>query len=342
MVGLRSRGEEIRRFILENVAEHPSDIAAFAAEKFGISRQAINKHIQHLVSVNLLSAEGTTRDRQYVLKPIIEMELAYSLDGKLKEDVVWRNDIAPLFADLPGNVREIWQYGITEMLNNAIEHSSGTFARLHVFRSAIDVRISLLDNGEGIFRKIQREMNLDDERHAVLELAKGKLTTDPKHHTGEGIFFSSRMFDWFNILSGHTEFAHSLNGLDWIMEIPQLPNGTLVVMKLSNSTNRTAKEVFDSFTSGEDYGFTKTIVPVKLAQYGEELLISRSQAKRLLARIEKFKIAVFDFQEVESIGQAFADEIFRVFSEEHPEITILHINANENVTRMIERAEGPH
>ncbi|WP_211213762.1 STAS-like domain-containing protein [Desulfomonile tiedjei] len=322
--------------------DHPSDIANFTAEQFGISRQAINKHLQHLVSADLLSAQGSTRDRHYVLKPVVEKEFTYSLDGTLKEDVVWRNDIAPLFADLPRNVQEIWQYGITEMLNNAIEHSSGTFARLYVFRSAIDARIGLLDNGEGIFKKIQREMNLDDERHAVLELAKGKLTTDPKRHTGEGIFFSSRMFDWFNIRSDQTEFDHSLNGLDWIMEIPQLPKGTVVVMKLSNSTKRTAKEVFDNFTSGEDYGFTKTIVPVKLAKYGEEMLISRSQAKRLLARIEKFKIAVFDFQEVESIGQAFADEIFRVFSEEYPDITILHMNANEYVKRMIERARGPH
>jgi len=38
-------------------------------------------------------------------------------------------------------------------------------------------------------------------------LAKGKLTTDPKRHSGEGIFFSSRMFDEFDILSGGV-FSH--------------------------------------------------------------------------------------------------------------------------------------
>ena len=54
----------------------------------------------------------------------------------------------------------------------------------------------------GIFKKIQKALDLLDERHAILELAKGKLTTDPKHHTGEGIFFTSRMFDEFTILSG--------------------------------------------------------------------------------------------------------------------------------------------
>ena len=66
----------------------------------------------------------------------------------------------------------------------------------------------LHDNGVGIFKKIQTELRLLDERHAILELAKGKLTTDPKRHTGEGIFFSSRMFDQFDILSGGIFFTH--------------------------------------------------------------------------------------------------------------------------------------
>jgi hypothetical protein len=54
---------------------------------------------------------------------------------------------------------------------------------------------------------------------------------------------------------------------------------------------------------------------VRLAKYGNDQLISRSQAKRLLARIELFKIVLFDFSGVETIGQAFADEIFRVFAQ---------------------------
>jgi hypothetical protein len=74
-------------------------------------------------------------------------------------------------------------------------------------------------------------------------------------------------------------------------------------MKLKNNTIRTTKEIFDSFTSDDDYGFTKTIVPVRLAQYGEEELVSRSQAKRLLARFDSFKTVVLNFEHIESIGQ---------------------------------------
>ncbi len=265
------------------------------------------------------------------------------MDGNLKEDVVWRKDVSPLFAELPENVRYILQYGFTEMLNNAIDHSSGTSVHVYVERTAMASLVQVTDDGEGIFKKLQRELNLEDERHALLELAKGKLTTDPEHHTGEGIFFSSKMFDRFEIVSGKTLFAHSGSHGDWLWEIPRIPidiqMGTSVLMEISNNAAITATEVFDKFASGdEDYGFTKTIVPVRLAQYEQEKLISRSQAKRVLARIEKFKTVVFDFRDVDTIGQAFADEIFRVFSHEHPDIAIIHINANPEIERMIKRA----
>jgi predicted transcriptional regulator len=49
MAVVRKRGEEVRHFVLANVKQHPHDIAALTAKKFGISRQAVNKHIKHLV-----------------------------------------------------------------------------------------------------------------------------------------------------------------------------------------------------------------------------------------------------------------------------------------------------
>jgi STAS-like domain of unknown function (DUF4325) len=76
-----------------------------------------------------------------------------------------------------------------------------------------------------------------------------------------------------------------------------------------------------------------------IAQYGNDKLISRSQANRLLARVEVFKTVIFDFAGVPTIGQAFADEIFRVFPNRHPEIRISSVNENEEVARMIKRAK---
>ncbi|OGT21384.1 MAG: ArsR family transcriptional regulator [Gammaproteobacteria bacterium RBG_16_57_12] len=341
MAKIRKRGEQIRQFILDNVEHHPKDVSNLTAKTFEISRQAVNKHIQRLAEQKSLLVRGTTRNKHYILHPLDQWEQIYALDGTLEEHMVWRNEIHSRLDQLPENVVDIWHYGFTEMLNNAIDHSSGTNVSVHLKKTATTTEIIIYDNGEGIFRKIQREMQLTDERHAVLELSKGKLTTDPNNHTGEGIFFSSRMFDDYTIVSGNVYFSHSHYEVeDWILENQKAHSGTGVFMKLKNNTSRTAKKVFDSFTSDDEYGFTKTVVPVRLAQYGDEKLVSRSQAKRLLARVDRFKVVIFDFDGVETIGQAFADEVFRVFKNYHPEIELLYINATKEVTQMITRAKS--
>lgn len=341
MVGIRKRGEEIRQFILDNVEHHPKAVAKLAAHNFGITRQAVNKHIQRLVEQKALLVHGSTRNRHYLLHPLVQWEHIYILDGSLAEDKVWRDDIAVLLGQLTINVIDIWHYGFTEMLNNAIDHSSGGHVNVSLTKTATTTEIIIYDDGEGIFKKIQREFDLYDERHSVLELAKGKLTTDPDNHTGEGIFFSSRMFDDFRILSGNVYFSHTHDEVeDWIIENQRYQSGTGIFMKLANNNTRTTKQIFDSFTSDDDYGFTKTVVPVRLVQYGDEKLVSRSQAKRLLGRVDKFKTVIFDFDEVESIGQAFADEVFRVFQLQHPEIELIYLKTNKNVEQMISRARS--
>ncbi|MEW8623545.1 MAG: STAS-like domain-containing protein, partial [Candidatus Thiodiazotropha endolucinida] len=69
-----------------------------------------------------------------------------------------------------------------------------------------------------------------------------------------------------------------------------------------------------------------------------EKLVSRSQAKRLLARIERFQYVIFDFEGVSAIGQAFADEIFRVYAQNHSDIVLLPDNMVPNVEKMVKRA----
>jgi hypothetical protein len=147
------------------------------------------------------------------------------------------------------------------------------------------------------------------------------------------------MFDKFAILSGGIYFSHDFNKPeDWILERDKPKKGTAVFMKLSNNTSRTSKQIFDDFSSGDNYAFTKTVVPVKLAQYGEETLVSRSQAKRLLARVDRFKVVIFDFADVSTVGQSFADEIFRVFKNQHPDIELTRVNTSKEVEQMIRRA----
>jgi len=148
------------------------------------------------------------------------------------------------------------------------------------------------------------------------------------------------MFDSFDILSNGTYFTHKFGEKeDWILERDKYSSGTAVWMKLNNHTSRTTKKVFDKFTSDDDFGFTKTVVPVRLTQYGDDKLVSRSQAKRLLARIDRFRTVLFDFQDVDTIGIALADEVFRVFALRHPEIELIPIKANSAVKRVIHRVQ---
>lgn len=339
MAGIRARGERIRQFILENVAAHPEAIVRLTAKRFSISRQAVNLHVQRLIEQRVLAAEGHTRNRSYRLQATARWEQVYPLKPGVAEDQVWRNDVAPQLAKLPDNVLDLWHYGFTEMFNNALDHSQGRRITVSQEMSALTTELIISDDGEGIFRRIQRLLQLEDERHAVLELAKGKLTTDPANHTGEGIYFSSRMFDDFAILSGGVYFSHQhKQPEDWILERQTPGEGTHVFMRQANNSARTVKRVFDKYSSGADYGFNKTVVPVALARYGNERLVARSQAKRLLARVDRFKIVIFDFKGVDRIGQAFADEVFRVFKLQHPEMQLHFINAMPQVQDMIIRA----
>lgn len=341
MIKRRGNTEMIQQFILDQVAAHPHDIARITAAQFQLSRQAVSKHLKVLVDEMKLTMTGRTRNKTYHLATLFEQTFTYALGCELAEDRVWREDILPVMGGLSRNVLEIWHYGFTEMFNNIIDHSMASRILIGLRKTAISTEMLIADNGIGIFKKIQSELNLIDERHALLELSKGKLTTAPEKHSGEGIFFTSRMFDDYDIVSGGVHFSHQFDQEeDWLFDIDPFKRGTVIIMRLKNQSSRTSKEIFDQYTSAEDYGFNKTVVPVQLARYGDELLVSRSQAKRLLSRVELFKTVVFDFTGVDAIGQAFADEIFRVFAKQNPAVELLVIHANEAVIQMISRAKS--
>jgi anti-sigma regulatory factor (Ser/Thr protein kinase) len=334
----RGRTAAIREFILRHVHANPQTISQLAAEEFGISRRAVNRHIRELTEEGFLRAEGATRARIYALRTLDRFARDLPVNSELQEDVVWANDIAPRLDAMPKNVFEICQYGFTEMLNNVIDHSASPNVSIIFERTAIDVTIRIADYGIGIFKKIAAELGLEDEHHAILEIAKGKLTTDPDRHSGEGIFFTSRMFDRFGILSGKLYFG-SIHQDDWLLDTDGHHTGTYVILQIDIGSNTKAKDVFDRFTGDfKDYGFSRTNVPVNLMLHEGEKLVSRSQAKRLLNRVDRFTEVVLDFEGIETVGQAFADEIFRVFPNSHPEVHIVPIRASSEVQQMINRA----
>lgn len=336
------RSPEIETALLRAVAEHPRDLVRMVAAQLGLTRQRVHQQVKQLVAARYLVKQGSTRP-VYAPGPNRRFERRYGSEG-LAEDRVWSNDLLPLLTGLPRNVLDIAHHGVTEMLNNAIDHSQSNEVLVAMHCSETQLSFMVLDRGIGIFRKIARAQSLPDDRLALLELAKGKLTTDPARHSGEGIFFTSRIFDQFQIHSGGLVFDHADgDDKDLLDEFDAGPsvNGTGVFMSISRDSTREIRQVFDAFSSGpEDYDFTKTIVPVRLAKVGDENLVSRSQAKRVLQRVERFRCVVLDFAEVTTIGQAFADELFRVFANAHPEVELLTQNLSPAVQQMIRRAES--
>lgn len=340
------KSQEIQDFIIHNVAAHPDDVSRLTAEKFGLSRVAVVNRLRSLVKDGLLTATGKTKARRYELALLSGVKKTLTITPELQEDEVWTTIVKPHLVGVKENVLGICAHGFTEMFNNVLDHSESTTAKILVGRTAAGIMLEVRDYGVGIFNKIQKALNLSDPQHAILELTKGKLTTDKDKHTGEGIFFTSRMFDQFTINSGTLQFVRHRTADDWLFESDGAPvHGTQVIMSIATNAVHTSKDIFDKYRAEfDEFGFSKTNIPLVLLKYEGEQLISRSQAKRLMSRVDQFREVILDFKGITSIGQAFADEVFRIYRREHPLVHIYPINLKEEaVIRMIQRvtSENP-
>jgi len=329
MPGVRKRGEEVREFILFNLTEN-RNIAAITAKQFDISLPAVYKHIDRLIAENQIIKENGRYELQSK-----QYKYIYRNDNNLSEDAVWEKDIKKHFFNVQNNVKNIWTYGFLEIFNNAIEHSKGKKIRVVISENSVFSCLSIYDNGIGIFKNIKTSFNLIDERDALLELAKGKRTTDSSRHSGQGIFFTSKAFDDFKIISSGIIFDTKSDKNDQI-QTGKTKFSTMVYMRLANNSNKVLKDVFDEFSTEIPGDFDKTIIPVRLANSND--LVSRSQARRILSGLELFKEVTLDFTDVEYIGQAFADEIFRVFPKMNPNTSVKAQNTNAETLYMINRA----
>lgn len=331
--------DDLIRNVTVDVTEHPRDLSKLYCDRYKVSRVTATRLIKRLERDGWLSRSGPSTHP--VFSPGYRRRLSglFPLAG-LDENLLWELSFSR-YVSVPSNIRNILHHGFTEMVNNAVDHSQGTHVFVFLDQSETHIRLTVSDDGIGIFKKISDALQLADRRQAIFELAKGKLTTDPSKHSGEGIFFTSRMFDSFSIEANGLDFSH-LESIDhdWLEERKNtFPDGTTVHMGISLNSTRTTSQIFQQYMDApEDYGFNKTVVPMKLAQYGDEQLVSRSQAKRLIARFDRFKMVVLDFEGVAEVGQAFADELFRVYARAHPDVELVPINYSEQIERMWLRA----
>lgn len=331
--------KEIRENIQENLIQligdnkNPYSVLEF----YKISRQTISKYLKELIEKNIIFKTGKNK---YELK-LYNYEEHIFKNQNLAEDLLYMDIIQKYEIDKKDNVKHILTYSFTEILNNAIEHSESKEIKIIYAEDYYNIFIMIEDNGVGIFRKIKRDHKLKNENEAIFELKKGKLTSDEINHSGEGIFFTSKVVDTFIIQSFNKEFSSGNKKIFYSFQQTENENinGTRVLMRIDKNTNRTTKEVFDAYTN-DDFIFNKTEITVHLAkEYLNFPMVSRSLAKRILSNIENFKIVFLDFTDIKTIGQGFADEIFRVYKNKNPEIEIIPINTNEEIDFMIKRAK---
>lgn len=305
------------------------------AARLGISRQAAHRRLAKLVRDGALVREGAGRAARYVSTESAVVRRRYATAG-LAEDRVFADleRRVPAIGALPRSGYTALQYALTEMTNNAIEHSGARSIELVVEPRDDGIAFEVIDGGVGAFEHVRARLSLASSLEAIQEIAKGKTTTDPARHSGEGIFFTSKVARRFELESA---------GLRWLVDnqlgdttIVPSPRrrGTRVRVELLREPRPTLREVFDAYTIDEEFARTRTVV--KLFAIGREL-VSRSEGRRLMQGLERFREVVLDFSGVEGVGQGFVDEVFRVWASGHPGTRLSPVNMNEPVAFMVKR-----
>jgi hypothetical protein len=101
-------------------------------------------------------------------------------------------------------------------------------------------------------------------------------------------------------------------------------------------TERTLDEVLRRYSlDGLGYGFERTVVPLKLITGPKTTLDSRAQARRVAARLQRFRRVELDFDGLAEVGHGFADELLRVFHHQHPEVELVPVNMAPGVAALI-------
>lgn len=181
--------------------------------------------------------------------------------------------------------RNVLTYCVTEMLNNAIDHSAGAEARVTLSFEADDVVVGISDDGVGVFPHVQEHFGLPSLPAAAAHLAKGHQTTAPAAHSGPGLFFTSKSVDHFEISSAGLAWRVDNTRSDQaLIDVAGQP-GTQVVIRTKSGGARILKDVFDRFADVEDNAFNRSEMRVSLVSMGSEF-VSRSEAKRIAAGLE--------------------------------------------------------
>ena len=324
----------IRTVVARLLARGGPFTSSEVAAKASVSRQSAHALLAAMVARGELAREGLGRAVRYRAPGPVVFTLRKRLPG-LEEDRVWQ-EVVERLPGLPPRARTILQYAFTELLNNAIDHSGGKSAAIRVEDGPV-MAFEIVDRGIGAFENVRQGLHLRDAMEAAQELSKGKVTTQPKRHTGEGLFFTSHIADAL-VLEGNG-LRLLVDGLrdEWALGPAPRAAGTRVRFEIARDTRKELAPLFDRYTTA--LAFDRTQIRIKLFELGVRF-VSRSEAKRLLRGLERFREAVLDFGKVELVGQGFADEVFRVWAAEHPGTLLVPQRMSAEVAFLVGRAQA--
>lgn len=334
---------EIAEIILKDIREKGQITVSGIVKKTGYSQPYVNRFFTKLAEEGSIIKSGKGKNTVYVPagKDSFKNILKYS--ARLKNKNLSESHVlesikkqSGIFSGIPGKLNSLISYSFTEMLNNAIEHSGSDYIKVTVERLRGVIKFEITDHGIGIFNNIRKKYKLNNDFDAINELLKGKRTTMPDKHSGEGIFFTSKAADVFIIQSSGKKILFNNIIDDIFLSETRLLKGTKINFSVSEKSVKSLKKIFDEYTDDE-FRFSKTKIFVKLYKISDEF-ISRSQARRILYGLNEFTTITLDFRNVKFVGQGFADEIFRVYKKMNPKTSICYINADRNVEFMIKRA----
>ena len=303
-----------------------------------VSPATAHRVLQALVTGGTLERLGRGRAARYRLRQVRRRFRRAGLD----EQRVWEGlaaDIARIRPLEPDVARSL-AHAATEMLNNAVDHSGGRNVEVSVrFERDGATVVVVRDDGVGVFRRVCQDFGFASPPDAIVQLEKGKLTSDPSRHSGEGLFFSSKAVTRFRLESQETAWVVDNAAKDSGIGPSAVRRGTRVEMTVVPGQVRKLEDVFAAYTDPKDLRFTRTRSTIKLAGAGRAL-VSRSEAKRLVARLTDFRHVTLDFTGVEVVGQGFCDEVFRVFARAHPSVALEPVGMNDAVAFMVARARA--
>ena len=327
---------KIKAFILDNINLHQKDIIQTAINRFGVSRQAIHKHMNSLIYDKKVVGYGTTKGRYYELIPEVNYYKSINVDSKFDVQNTFDKYVQQHIKSLPNNITEIFEFSILGLLNNVKEHSEASKLYFKIYIDHKEAHFIINDNGVGILKHIKSGLQLTSFEQAALELVKGSVSINCNQYSGEELNAIIHLFDKASIDSCRKSMVFTLKKGNWELKPSMQGKGTKIHLKIAISSKNSCADTFDTFFNSTDLVIR---IPVNFLNLSKNKIInSRSLAKILLKNVKNYKKVQFDFLNIDLIGPAFANALINISTENNKHAEIKWLNMNETIDLLMSRA----